>query len=88
MRAIALDEVSIIQARELKLQGHERTINKINRGSIPDGELVGNPYPLGCVPSWLWLDRGGEPAQVCHLRQPTQSLLVAAVRWVRAQGAD
>lgn len=32
MRAIAQEEVSIIQARELKLQGHERTINKINRG--------------------------------------------------------
>ncbi|ABW32954.1 hypothetical protein AM1_E0185 (plasmid) [Acaryochloris marina MBIC11017] len=31
MRAIALDEVSIIQARELKLLGHERTINQINR---------------------------------------------------------
>ncbi|BDM83586.1 hypothetical protein [Acaryochloris marina] len=32
MRSIAQDEVSIIQARELKLQGHERTISKINRG--------------------------------------------------------
>lgn len=32
MRTIAQEEVFIIQARELKLQGHERTINKINRG--------------------------------------------------------
>ncbi|WP_148216103.1 hypothetical protein [Acaryochloris marina] len=55
---------------------------------IPDGELVSNPYPLGCVPSWLWLDRGSEPAQVCHLLRPTQSLLVVAVRWFGAQGVD
>lgn len=32
MRGIAQEEVFLIQARELKLQGHERTINKINRG--------------------------------------------------------
>ena len=32
MRTIAQEEVFIIQARDLKLQGHERTINKINRG--------------------------------------------------------
>ncbi len=32
MRSIAQEDVYITQARELKLQGHERTINKINRG--------------------------------------------------------
>ncbi|NJM68379.1 MAG: hypothetical protein HC851_23300 [Acaryochloris sp. RU_4_1] len=32
MRTIAQEDVYVIQARELKLQGHERTINKINRG--------------------------------------------------------
>ena len=32
MRAIAQEEMTVIQARELKLQGNERTINKINRG--------------------------------------------------------
>jgi hypothetical protein len=32
MRTIAQEDLYLIQARERKLQGHERTINKINRG--------------------------------------------------------